>query len=138
MYGLTSLPLGNDADVWFRFTLSLFKMPTRPSSLATSLINSVTMFSIITINCLGTIRNSWTNYMKFNENSIHMFVASPPPCSTLHFISEKLIWNIFRTIQLLLIALTMKWRIIWLSRILLMFVVNFCRSMFSTTDLRCC
>ena len=111
--------------VWFRFTSSLFEMRILPSSLETNLIISVTKFSIITMNYLHITRNSWTICMKFNESSIRIFVASPLPFLTQHLISEMPIWSTFRTTQLLLIGLTMRWGIVQLSRILLMFVLNF-------------
>jgi hypothetical protein len=114
----------HDTHIWFRFTSSLFEMRIPPSSLETNLTISVTKFSIITMNCLHITRNSWTNCMKFNESSILTFAASPPPFLTQHLISEMPIWSTFRTTQLLLIGLTMRWRIVWFSRILLMFVVN--------------
>lgn len=131
--------LENIMNVWFnptlssfydnlylvRFTSSHFEMRIPPSSLETNLINSVMKFSIITMSCLHITRNLWTICMKFNESSIRIFAASPPPFSTQHLISEMPIWSTFRTTQLLLIGLMMRWRIVRLSRILLMFVVNF-------------
>ena len=90
--------------IWFRFTSSLFEMRILPSSLETSLNNSVMKFSIITMNYLHITRNLWTICMKFNESSIRIFEASPPPFLTQHFISETPIWNTFRTTQLLLIG----------------------------------
>ena len=113
------------ALIWFRFTLSLFEMRIPPSSLETNLTNSVTKFSIITMNYLHITRNLWTNCMKFNESSIRIFAVSPPPFLTQHLISEMPTWSTFRITQLLLIGLTMRWRIVRFSRILLMFVVNF-------------
>lgn len=125
MYGSTPLSFCHDTHVWFRFISSLFEMLIPPSFLAKKLISSVTRFSTITMNYIHTTRNSWTNCTKYNESSIHIFVASQRPCLTLHLISEMHIWSIFRTTQLPPIGSTMRWRIIRLSKILLMFVVNF-------------
>ena len=117
--------LPHDTHIWFRFTSSLFEMRTPPLSLETDLTISVMKFFIITMNCLHITRNLWTICMKFNESSILTFAASPPPFLTQHLISEMRIWSTFRTTPLLLIGLTMRWRIVRLLRILLMFVVNF-------------
>ena len=123
------------AHIWFRFTLSLFEKRILPSSLETSLNNSVMKFSIISMNCLHITRNSWTICMKFNESSILIFVASRLPFLMQHLISEMPIWSTFRITQLLPIGLTMRWRIIQLSRILLMFVVDFLSIDISLNDL---
>ena len=92
------------SHIWSRFTSSLFEMRILPSSLETSLNNSVMKFSIITMNYLHITRNLWTICMKFNESSIRIFEASLPPFLTQHFISEMPIWSTFRTTQLLLIG----------------------------------
>ena len=122
-----SIPLSSlrDTHVWLRFISSLFEMRIPPSSLETNSTNSVTKSSIITMSYLYITRNLWINCMKFNESSIRIFAASPPPFLTQHLISEMPIWSTFRTTQLLLNGLTMRGRTVSFSRILLMFVVNF-------------
>ena len=119
------LPYYDNSYIWFRFTSSPFEMRIPPSSPETNLTNSVTKFSIIMMNYLHITRNLWKVCMKFNENSILIFAASPPPSLTQHLISEMLIWSTFRTTQKLLIGLTMRWRIVRFSGLLLMFVVYF-------------
>ena len=124
MYGSIPLPFVMTL-IYFRFISSPFEMQIPPLSLATDWTSSVMMSFTIMMNYLRTTRNLWTNCMKSNESSIHIFVASLPPCLMLHLISEMPIWNIFQTTQLLLIESTTRWRIIPLSRTLLMSVVNF-------------
>ena len=116
-----SIPSQTMWKVTTGFTSSLFETLIPLSWLPKRSSNSVSKFSIITMNYILTTRNLSTNCMKFNESSIHVFTASP-----LHYCTIWCRTQFQRSLYgILPHCFIMRWQIVRLSRILFMFVVNF-------------